>query len=271
MEILMDRLVEWGALYGTRILGAIAILVIGRIVAGILASFVGRMLAKASADETLQRFLTALTRILLLTFVVLAALNTLGVQTASFIAIIGAAGLAIGFALQGSLSNFASGVMLIIFRPIKAGDLVEAGGHLGFVREIHIFNTILVTPDNKRVIIPNSKVTGDSIINYSAEGSLRLDMTFGIAYHDNISKAKGILEQIVTADPRVLKDPAPTVAVRELGDSSVNFAVRPYVTVDNYWGVCFDVTEKVKQAFDDQGVTIPFPQHDIHMHQVSAH
>jgi len=269
MEGLMDKLFEWGALYGTKVLGAIVILVAGRILVGLLSRLVRRMLEKAKIDETLTRFVTSLTRITLLTFVVIAAMNMLGVQTASFIAVIGAAGLAIGFALQGSLANFASGVMLIIFRPIKRDDLVEAAGTLGVVKEIHIFNTILRTLDNKRVIIPNSKVTSDIIVNYSVEGILRVDMVFGISYGDKIPKAKKLLEDILANDARVLKEPASTVAVSELGDSSVNFVVRPYVKVEDYWGVYFDVTEKVKMTFDDQGVSIPFPQRDVHMHQVA--
>lgn len=268
MENLLDKLTEWGALYGTRVLGAIAILVIGRIVVGLITRIVDGVMARANVDVTLGRFLSALTKFALLTFVVLAALNTLGVQTASFIAIIGAAGLAIGFALQGSLANFASGIMLILFRPIKAGDLVEIAGHLGTVREVHIFNTILISLDNKRVIIPNGKITSDSIVNYSAEGQLRVDMVFGISYSDNIGKAKGILESILNGDPRILAEPKPTVAVLELGDSSVNFAVRPYVKVEDYWGVYFEVTEKVKRTFDEQGVTIPFPQRDVHLNQL---
>jgi small conductance mechanosensitive channel len=270
MEQVLDRIYEWGALYGMKIVGAIAILVLGRLAIGLLTGLIKRLLRRAKADETLARFLTSLTKIALLTFVVIAALNTLGVQTASFIAVIGAAGLAIGFALQGSLANFASGVMLVIFRPLKTGDLVEAGGTLGTVKQVHIFNTILVTLDNRRVIIPNSKVTGDSIVNYTVEGLRRVDLVFGISYGDDIRKAKQILEDLVSKEPHVLKDPAPAVAVMELGDSSVNFAVRPYVHPDNYWTVYFSLTEKVKLAFDEQGISIPFPQRDVHMYQVSA-
>ncbi len=270
MEKWMETLIEWGTLYGARLIGALVILILGRIVTGILTSVVRRLLTKANVDETLLRFLTTLTKALLLTFVIIAALNTVGVQTASLIAVIGAAGLAVGFALQGALSNFASGVLLIMFRPLKRGDLVEAGGSKGVVKEIHIFNTVLVTLDNKRVIIPNSKVTGDSIINYSAEGYLRVDMVFGIAYHDNISKAMEILENILTQHPLVMKEPAYTVAVSELGDSSVNFVVRPYVKVADYWTVYFEVTQKVKETFDESGVTIPFPQRDVHLHQARA-
>ncbi len=265
MENLIAKLTEWAALYGTKLLGAIVILIVGRIVVGALTKLVHRILTRGNMEETLTRFLTTLTKALLLTFVVLAALNTVGVETASIIAVIGAAGLAVGFALQGSLSNFASGIMLIAFRPMKAGDMVEAGGHFGFVKEIHIFNTILLTPQNRRVIIPNSKVTGDSIINYTVEGYLRVDMLFGISYGDNIPKAKDILMNILVNDPVVLKEPAPDVAVAELGDSSVNFAVRPYVKPEDYWRTLFTITEKVKLAFDENSVTIPFPQSDVHL------
>ncbi len=270
MEQVYAKLTEWGTAYGTSVLGAIVILIVGRIIAGWMSRIVRRLLTTAKVEETLTRFLTTLTRITLLTFVVLAALHTVGVQTASLIAVVGAAGLAIGFALQGSLSNFASGVMLIMFRPFKRGELVEMAGHLGVVKEIHIFNTIMVTLDNKRVIIPNAKITSDSIVNYSAEGVLRIDMVFGISYGDNIGKAKTILEGILAEDKRVLKDPAPMVAVTELGNSSVDFVVRPYVKVEDYWGVYFDVTEKVKLSFDRDGVSIPFPQRDVHMFQASA-
>jgi small conductance mechanosensitive channel len=264
----MDKLLEWGTLYGMKIVGAIVILIIGRIVVSILSSIVNRLLTKVKVDETLTRFLTSMTKITLLVFVLLAAMSTLGIQTTSFIAVIGATGLAVGLALQGSLANFASGVLLIAFRPLKTGDLVEAGGHLGTVREVHIFNTILLSVDNKRVIIPNSKITGDSIVNYSAEGFLRVDMVFGISYGDNISKAKQLLEQILTENEKVMKDPPFMVAVSELGDSSVNFVVRPYAKVADYWKVYFEVTEQVKRTFDDQGVTIPFPQRDVHLDQV---
>ena len=270
METILEKVYELGALYGTKIIGAIAILVLGRLLAGVFVRLFRRVLEKSKTDETLTRFLVSLVRIALLTFIIIAALGTLGVQTASFVAIIGAAGLAVGFALQGSLSNFASGVMLIIFRPLKRDDLVEVAGKLGVVKEIHIFNTILRTLDNKRVIVPNSKVTGDIIVNYSAEGILRVDMVFGISYGDHIPKAKEILENILASDPRVLKEPTSTVAVSELGNSSVNFVVRPYVKVEDYWGVYFDVTEKVKMSFDDKGVSIPFPQRDVHMYQTAA-
>ncbi len=270
MEDIWAILMDWATLYGLKIIGAIAILIIGRIAIGILAGVVRRLMDRSKADATLTKFVVSLTRIALMVFVVIAALGTVGVQTASFVAVIGAAGLAIGFALQGSLSNFASGVMLIIFRPFKAGDYVEAGGTGGSVESIQIFNTILKTPDNKKVIIPNSKITGDSITNYSAMEMRRVDMVFGIGYGDDIKKAKTTLERILSEDSRILKDPAFTVAVLELADSSVNFAVRPWVKTADYWAVYFDVTEKVKLTFDQEGISIPFPQQDVHMHQVTA-
>jgi len=267
MENLSDKLLEWGALYGTKIIAAIAILVVGRILVGVVARVVKKLMTKGKVDETLTRFLVSLTRILLMTIVVIAALSALGVQTTSFVAIIGAAGLAIGFALQGSLANFAAGVMLIVFRPFKAGDYIEAGGSNGIVHEVSIFNTILRTLDNRKVIIPNAKITGDNITNYSALEIRRIDLVFGIGYGDDLKRAKEILVQMVSEDERILKDPPPTVAVSELGDSSVNFVVRPWVKTPDYWTVYFDLTEKVKTTFDEKGITIPFPQRDVHLYQ----
>jgi len=270
MENLSDKLLEWGALYGTKIIAAIAILIVGRLVIGVVARIVRRLMTKANVDETLTKFLVSLTRILLMTFVIIAALSALGVQTTSFVAIIGAAGLAIGFALQGSLANFAAGVMLIIFRPFKSGDYIEAGGTSGVVEEISIFNTILKTLDNRRVIVPNGKITGDNITNYSALEIRRVDLVFGIGYGDDLKRAKDILVQIVSGDDRILRDPAPTVAVSELGDSSVNFVVRPWVKTVDYWSVYFDLTERVKTTFDEKGISIPFPQRDVHLYQAQA-
>jgi len=231
---------------------------------------VRRVMKKGNTDETLAKFLLAIIRMALLVIVVIASINMLGVQTTSFIAILGAAGLAVGLALQGSLSNFASGVMLIIFRPFKVGDYVEAGGSAGVIQEIRIFSTIMHTPDNCKVILPNSTITGGNITNYSANDTRRVDLVFGIGYDDDIKAAKQILEEIVAADDRVLKDPAPTVAVSELADSSVNFVVRPWVKNADYWGVYFDVTEKVKLTFDERGISIPYPQTDVHLHQIAA-
>jgi small conductance mechanosensitive channel len=268
MENIYELIKEWAALYGLKVIGAVAILILGRIAVGVLTGLVGRLMRRSKVDETLTKFVVSLTKIALMAFVIIAAISTLGVQTTSFVAVIGAAGLAVGFALQGSLANFASGVMLIVFRPFKAGDFVEAGGSVGVIEAIHIFNTVLKTPDNKEVIIPNGKVTGDNIVNYSAKDERRVDLVFGIGYDDDIRKAKQTLERILADHERVLKDPAPTVAVSELADSSVNFVVRPWVKTEDYWSVYFDITEKVKLTFDEQGISIPYPQTDVHLHKV---
>jgi small conductance mechanosensitive channel len=270
MEEIWQKIIEIGTVYGTKIVGAILILVLGRIVIGFIVRALKRLMERSSTDQTLAKFLLTLTKIGLLTFIIIAAISTLGVQTASFIAVIGAAGLAVGFALQGSLANFASGVMLIIFRPFKVGDYVEAGGSAGTVEEVHIFNTILKSPDNRKIIIPNSHVTGGGITNYSAKETRRVDMVFGIGYDDDIRKAKAALEEIVNDDPRILKDPPPTIALSELGDSSVNFVVRPWVKTPDYWTVYFDIHEKVKLTFDQKGISIPFPQSDVHLYQAEV-
>lgn len=251
--------------YGLNILGVILILVGGYWLAGWLARLSRKTLSKTKTDEALVRFAGSLVYYAVLIFAVLAALGRLGVQTTSFVALVGAAGLAIGFALEGALSNFAAGVLLLLFRPFRIGDLVEIADKFGAVEEILIFSTILVTLDNKTVTIPNSQVTGSPIVNYSKRGLLRLDMVFGIGYEDDLLKAKQILQELVTSDSRVASEPAPTVAVLELADSSVNFAVRPYVTPADYWAVHFDLTERVKLRFDAEGISIPFPQRDVHL------
>lgn len=268
LEKLWMIVADLSAAYGLRIIGALVIVIIGRIVAGILTGVVERLLKKSNTDKTLTKFFTKATKISLVTFVFLAALGTLGIETTSFIAIIAAAGLAIGFALQGSLSNLASGVMLIAFKPFKVGDYIEAGGTSGSVEAIEIFNTILNTPNNKKVIIPNSNITGGNIINGSANDTRRVDLVFGIGYDDDLKKAKDILTRLTNEDDRILKEPATLIAVSELADSSVNFAVRPWVKSSDYWSVLFDLTEKVKLTFDAEGISIPYPQRDVHIHQV---
>jgi len=270
MEGLLDKIIDWAAIYGWKIVGALAILIIGRIVVGIITGMVKKIMRKSNMDETLIKFLGSLTKTGLMVILFIVVLNQLGVQTTSFVAIIGAIGLAIGFALQGSLANFAAGVMLILFRPFKAGDFVEAGGTVGSIEEIGIFSTIMKTPDNKKIIIPNSNITGGNIVNYSAKDTRRVDLVFGIGYDDDLKKAKQLLEQILQGDNRILKDPAPVVAVSELADSSVNFIVRPWVNSADYWAVYWDLTEKVKLTFDAEGISIPYPQQDVHMHQVTA-
>ena len=223
-------------------------------------------MTKSNVDETLVSFVGNLTYVALLTFVVIAAINQLGIQTTSFIAVIGAAGLAIGLALQGSLANFAAGVLLIIFRPFKAGDFIDGAGVAGTVEEIQIFTTHLKTPDNKSIIVPNAKLTGDNITNFSAKDTRRVDMTFGVGYSDDLQKVRQILEDILSKDGRVLQDPAPTIGVLELADNSVNFACRPWVKTEDYWGAYFDITETVKKRFDAEGVSIPYPQRDVHVY-----
>jgi small conductance mechanosensitive channel len=270
MEGLYEKLLEWGGIYGPKIIAFLAILIIGRIVVGIITAILRKMMNRGGVDVTLSKFVSNLAKFALLTIVVIAALGALGIQTASFVAILGAAGLAVGLALQGSLANFAAGVLLIIFRPFKASDFVEAGGTMGSVEEIQIFNTVLKTPDNKQVIVPNAQITGGTITNFSAKDTRRVDLVFGIGYSDDIGKAKQTLEEILAADTRVLKEPAPTVAVSELADSSVNFVVRPWVKSADYWGVYFDLTEKVKKTFDQNGISIPFPQRDVHMFQATG-
>ena len=265
MENLMVQVQNWVMVFGMKFVVAIVILIIGRLVAKILRNSVKKLMNKREVDQTLVSFICNLIYILILTFAIIAALGQLGIQTASFIAILGAAGLAIGFALQGSLSNFAAGVLLIVFRPFKAGDFVEAGGAMGAVEAINIFTTHLTTPDNKAVIIPNSKIMGDNITNFSAKDQRRVDMVFGIGYGDNIQKAKKVIEDVLTKDSRVLKDPAPTIGLAELGDSSVNFAVRPWVKTSDYWPVKFGINEEMKKQFDANGISIPFPQRDVHL------
>jgi len=265
----VERAEKLAATYGPKILAALVILVVGWFVAKALTGLARKGMARANVDATLSKFIGSLTYTILMVFVLLAAISKLGVETASFIAVLGAATFAIGFALQGSLANFAAGVMLMIFRPFKAGDFVEAGGTAGSVEEVGIFNTIFKTPDNKVVIVANSTITGGNITNFSAKDTRRVDMTFGIGYGDDIKKAKQILQSLVESDDRVLKDPAPTIAVAELGDNSVNIVCRPWVKSGDYWGLFFDMHEKVKETFDSEGISIPFPQRDVHLHQVA--
>ena len=266
MEDILKELQTLGADYGLKIIGALATLIIGIWISKRLAKVTNHLLLKKNVDETLTKFLTSLIKIALITFVIISAVDQIGVETTSFVAIIGAAGLAVGFALQGSLSNFASGVMLIIFKPFKVGDYIEAGGVAGFVEVIGIFVTTLVTPDNKVIFVPNSSVTGGNIINYSAKDKRRVDMVFGIGYSDDIDKAKQVINSVLNEDSRILKEPAPQIVVSELADSSVNFSVRPWVNSADYWEVYFDTMEKIKKKFDEENISIPFPQRDVHMY-----
>jgi len=267
---IIQKVWELTTLYGVKVIAALVIFVIGRWISKLVANLIRRMMRKASVDQTLRRFVANMVYILLLVFVVLAALSQLGIQTTSFIAVLGAAGLAIGLALQGSLSNFAAGFLMIIFRPFHVGDYIEGAGTAGTVDAIQIFTTTLVTPDNKTVIVPNSALTGDNIVNWSTRGTRRVDLVMGISYDDDIDKAKQIMADVVAADERVLKDPPTQIAMIELADSSVNFVVRPWVKSSDYWGVHMGLTEAIKKAFDANGISIPFPQRDVHLYQHST-
>lgn len=267
MENITTTLQNLIVTYGLNLVWAIVILIIGYWTAGFIAKLARKGLERVKIDKTIVRFARNLVYYAVLIFVILAALNQLGVQTTSLIAVLGAAGLAIGLALQGALSNFAAGVIILLFRPFKIGDFVEIADAAGTVEDIQIFNTVLVTRDNKTVTIPNGQVTSGNIVNYSKKGILRVDLVYGIGYGDDILKAKKILEEIVTANEKVLKDPPPLIAVHDLADSSVNFAVRPYVKVQDYWGIHFSLTEAVKLRFDEEGISIPFPQRDVHLFQ----
>lgn len=250
--------------WGINIVLALAIFVIGKYFVRILTALAKKLMARAGVDNILVNFIGSIINTVLLLFVVIAALDQLGVDTTSLIALIGAAGLAIGLALQGSLQNLASGVMLIIFRPFNDGDLVETAGVLGVVETIGIFTTTMRTGDNREIIIPNGEIFGGTITNFSKRSTRRVDMVFGIGYDDDIKKAREILLRILEEDERVLEDPAPLVAVAELADSSVNFNVRPWCKTEDYWDVYFDTQEKVKLTFDAEGISIPYPQMEIH-------
>jgi small conductance mechanosensitive channel len=243
---------------------AIVVFIVGRLIAKVLVKVLEGLLVRAKVDTMLVEFIGSIASAALLLFVIIASLDMLGVNTTSLIAMLGAAGLAVGLALQGSLQNFASGVLLIIFRPFQVGNYIDAGGVSGTVEKITIFNTIMLTPDNREIIVPNAAVYGGTITNFSARATRRIDLVFGIGYGDDVKKARDIMAQTMESDERILKDPAPTVAVSELADSSVNFVVRPWVNASDYWDVKWDLTEKIKLAFDEQGVSIPFPQMDVH-------
>ena len=267
MEDLFSKVWELLTIYGLKVIAAIAVFIIGRWIAKMLTSLSEKVMNKRQVDSTIVSFVANLIYIALLVFVVLAALGQLGIQTTSFIAVIGAAGLAIGLALQGSLSNFAAGFLMIIFRPFKVGDFIDGAGVAGTVEAIQIFTTQLLTPDNKTVIVPNASLTAGNITNYSAKGTRRVDLVMGIGYGDDIDHAKKVIMGVLAKEERILKDPATTIAVVELADSSVNFAVRPWVGADDYWDVYFNLTENIKKSFDAEGISIPFPQRDVHIYK----
>lgn len=252
--------------FGIHIISAIAILLIGLWVARIFTKLLIKILDKKDVDPTLTGFLSSALKFTLYLFVIIAAVGQLGVETTSFIAVLGAAGLAVGLALQGSLSNLASGIMLVIFKQIKVGQFIDGGGASGTVEKIGIFNTTLITIDNKVVYIPNSKLINDNIINYNEKETRRVDMVFGISYDDDIARAKAIINSILNSDSRIMKDPAPQVVVAKLDESCVNINVRPWVKTPDYWAVYFDMLELIKKRFDEEKITIPFPQRDVYVH-----
>lgn len=255
--------------YGLNLVWAIVTLVVGLWIVKLIKSGVRKALDKGDTEQTLKSFLLSIITILLKVMVYITALGMLGVEMTSFIAILGAAGLAVGLALSGALQNFAGGVMILLFKPFKAGDFIDAQGHSGTVREIQIFSTILKTPDNKTILIPNGKLANDSMVNYSIEEQRRVDWTVGIGYGDDLDKAYEVIERLLSEDDRILSDPEPFMAVKELADSSVNIAVRVWVNASDYWGVNFKLNEQIYKTFEDEGLNIPYPQRDIHVHNVN--
>ncbi|MFC1867842.1 mechanosensitive ion channel family protein [Thermodesulfobacteriota bacterium] len=271
MEGIITKIQELFALFGLKIIVTILIIVIGQWVAKLVRNVLEKVLRSSSkVDNTLVDFLGNLTYVILLIFIIVAALGHLGVQTASLVALIGAAGLAVGLALQGSLANLAAGILLIVFRPFKVEDLIEAAGVTGVVEKIEIFTTQLKTMDNKTIIIPNAKLTGDNIINFTKKEIRRVDLVIGVSYDDNIDKVKEVIAEVLNADDRVLDDPPHKVAVYEMADNSVNFVVRPWVKTGDYWDVYFSVMENIKKRFDEESITIPFPQRDVHLYNENS-
>ncbi len=263
LEPIKDLVVK----YGLQFLGALAILILGFIIINAFSRKLRKIFKKREMDPSLQNFLRGGIIITLKILLLISILAMVGIEMTSFIALMGAAGLAVGLALQGTLQNFAGGVIILLFKPFKVGDYIETQGHSGTVKEIQIFNTVLKTPDNKTIILPNSPVSTSSLVNYSTEPQRRVEFTFGISYEDDIDKAKGILNQLIEADDRILSDPAPQVVVGGLADSSVNIIVRAWVNSADYWNVYFEILEAGKKAFDNEGISIPFPQQDVHLYQ----
>ena len=266
-QLLQDKGLDISINFGIKAATALAIFLIGKFLIRLVVSGLRKVMQKQDVDKTLETFICNLVSTALLVVVVIAAIGALGVETTSFIAIFGAAGLAVGLALQGSLSNFASGVLIVLFRPYRVGDWVEAAGISGSVEQVQILTTILKTGDNKQIIVPNSQIMDSIITNYSANDTRRVDMVFGVSYSDDIDKVRETIKELIAADDRILAEPAPQIAVSQLADSSVNFVVRPWVKTAEYWDVLFDLTEAVKKRFDKEGISIPFPQQDVHLYK----
>lgn len=264
-ELSSDWAMEIVTTYGPKLIAAILVLVIGLWVVKIISKVVRTLLKKSSVDVSLEGFLVSLISILLKVMVYISALGMLGIEMTSFIAILGAAGLAVGMALSGTLQNFAGGVMILLFKPFKVGDFIEAQGYMGSVKQIQIFVTMLTTPDNKTILIPNGPLSNGSLTNFSAQATRRVDLTYGIGYGDDIDKAYEVLKRLIDEDERILKDPEPFMALSELADSSVNIVVRLWVNAPDYWGVHFRMNEQVYKTFDKEGLSIPFPQRDVHI------
>ena len=259
-----------GLQFAINVVVALAIFVVGKWIANILSRFCNRLMKQAKVDETLARFLSNIVYSILLVIVVLAALSELGINTTSLAAVLAAAGFAVGMAFQGTLSNFSSGVMLILFKPFRVGDYIEAAGTAGVVEEIQIFTTSMRTGDNIAIVVPNSHITSGNIRNFSIKENRRIDLVVGCGYDDDLKAVKAFLEEVVNGDERVLADPAPVIAVNELADSSVNFVVRPWVKNADYWATRWDLTERIKLGFDERGFTIPYPSRDVHLYNESA-
>ncbi|MCB9360436.1 MAG: mechanosensitive ion channel [Flavobacteriales bacterium] len=266
MDNIYDKVIDLILMYGPKLVGAILVWIVGSIVVKFLSKTFSRILDKRSIDPSLKPFLTGIVSSLLKVMLVISVLGMVGIEMTSFVAILGAAGLAVGMALSGTLQNFAGGVMILIFKPFKNGDVIEAQGHVGCVSEIQIFNTILKTPDNKTIIIPNGGLSNGSMVNYSTEPQRRVDWTFGIGYGDDATKARTVLQALIDADSRILKTPEPFIALSALADSSVNFTVRVWVKSEDYWAVFFAMNENVYNTFAKEGLSIPFPQMDVHVH-----
>ena len=254
--------------FGINLAIALAIFYVGKFVIRLVVRGVRKVMRAQEVDKTLETFVCNLVSMVLLVVVIIAAIGQLGIQTTSFIAIFGAAGLAVGLALQGSLSNFAAGVLIVLFRPYKVGDFIEAAGISGVVEQVQILTTMFKTGDNKQIIVPNGQIMDSIITNYSANDTRRVDMVVGVSYDDDLDKVRSTLQKLIDAEDRILDEPACTIAVSALADSSVNFVVRPWVKTSDYWGVMFDMTEAIKKRFDQEGISFPFPQQDVHLHTV---
>jgi len=262
---IIDSILPYIKQYGMPAIWALVIFVVGRIAARIATNIIGKLMRTSRIDETLVKFCQSMTYIALMAFVALAVLDKLGVETTSFAAIIAAAGLAIGLSLQGTLGNLAAGVMLVLFRPFKVGDFVDAGGVSGIIEEIQIFSTQMRSGDNKQIIVPNGQIISSTITNYSTKATRRIDLVIGVGYDDDLKKVRAVLENILANNEAVLQEPEPTIGLLELGDSSVNFAVRPWVKTADYWPTLFALQEEIKVRFDNEGISIPFPQRDLHI------